>query len=380
MRTPNRPLACLLLLSFAAVSFLEILLPRGIAIWVLFIPLISLSRFTLQPGIPLLISAGASIFLFADLILVENHPLLSIAGSRRLIGVVAFFSVALIVRYVINRRRQDLHVRQSLEISARTLTKEKNKLERSNRELEQFASVAAHDLRSPIKSLRSWVNELADRLGSAPRDTGTAQALHIIGQSAQRADELVEDILQIARVQASVSNTESINLNDVVAEILSVLKPEIDNVGARISASEMPSVIGNRTYLTSVFSNLIRNALAYRHPERRVEIQLGFKESRDQFEFYVEDNGIGVPSDKTAEIFEMFKRLQGEQVARGNGIGLAFCKKVVELAGGRIWVRSQLGQGSTFFFTYPKTLQTATSAPSPRETPSLTGGPPDSLV
>jgi light-regulated signal transduction histidine kinase (bacteriophytochrome) len=247
----------------------------------------------------------------------------------------------------------ELKTKLALEETAAILAKERLQLERSNQELEQFAGVAAHDLRSPIATIFSWADML-NHLLPPPRTAELDQAVDIIRNNAKKACDLVDDVLRIARVNVSVSHIDVIDLNRTLSEILVTLQREIKDVQTKIHIGPLPTVQGNQTYMASIFSNLIRNALIYRDKTRTPEITVGYTEHIDSYEFFVKDNGIGIDPKFTGRIFEMFKRLNSEKEYPGTGIGLAFCKKVVELSGGKIWVDSAPGQGSTFFFTYPK--------------------------
>ncbi len=346
-----RKTTILILIALVLIAAVEAMLPPGAAIWVLFIPTIALSIFTQRPKVPIILAAFCSIWIFFDHFLFEiNSDSLDVL-IRRTIGSSAIFVVAFIVRYAILVNLNELKTKLELEKTASDLAKEKLKLERSNRELEQFAGVAAHDLRSPIATIYSWVDML-DHLSPPPRNPELDQAMTIIKNNAKKAGDLIDDVLEIARVNVSVSNIVQIDLNRTLSDVLVTLQQQIN--GAKILVDPLPTVQGNQTYMASIFSNLIRNALIYRDKTRTPEITIGYAEQMDTFEFFVKDNGIGIDPKFTDRIFEMFKRLHGEKEYPGTGIGLAFCKKVVELSGGKIWVDSQPGQGSTFRFTYPK--------------------------
>lgn len=235
------------------------------------------------------------------------------------------------------------------------LAQEKAKLERSNRELEQFAGVAAHDLRAPLKSMRGWVDML-DYLTPKPHPPELVKALEFIRRNTCKAERLIDDLLQVARINITGIEPTEVDLDQVLSNLLLVLKEEIDESHARVECDHLPTVTGNPSHLESVFSNLIQNALTYHDPERAPRISISSRDLGDSYEFSVTDNGIGIKPEDTDRIFEMFKRLHNDSEHPGTGIGLAYCKKVVELCGGRIWVRSKPGQGSTFFFVYPKRL------------------------
>ncbi len=223
----------------------------------------------------------------------------------------------------------------------------------SNTELEQFAGVAAHDLRAPIKAMNSWADMLERRLPQ-PRDEETEQAIGFIKFNSQKAEQLIDDLLQVARANAANLEMNPVPLEKMVADVIRVLQDKIESSGADVSVGRLPIVIGNQTYLEGLFSNLIGNALVYRHRDRAPKISISCRELPRFYEFSIKDNGIGIVEKYNDRIFQMFNRLHSESEYPGTGIGLAFCKKVVEQCGGKIWVSSVPGEGSTFYFTYPR--------------------------
>jgi signal transduction histidine kinase len=233
------------------------------------------------------------------------------------------------------------------------LAREKIKLERTNRELEQFAAVAAHDLRSPLTSMLGWIGVLR-RLVPVGKDEKVDQAIEFIGVNTQKAEALIGDLLEVARVNVSTSKVESVDLNKLVNHVDTVLNPCIKEKQAEIHVGPLPTVRGCSSLLEGLFSNLIRNAITYRHKDRAPKISIECSATPGNYEFTVSDNGMGIEPEYAKRIFEMFYRLHGESEYTGTGIGLAFCKKVVELYGGKIWVDSIPGQGSEFHFTYPE--------------------------
>ena len=227
-------------------------------------------------------------------------------------------------------------------------------LARSNAELEQFAYVASHDLRSPLKAIINWIQMLG-HLVPKPRTVELDQAIEFIESNAEKATNLIDDLMEMARINVLSAPLSHIDLNEVVRAVLSSLEEEIQRTQAKVSFDRLPTVDGIYSYLQSVFKNLIQNALTYQDKSRRVEIEIGFKDRIYFYEFFVKDNGIGIAPNDCSSIFQMFTRLYNEkEYSAGSGIGLALSKKIVELFGGRIWVSSVPGEGSTFFFTYPK--------------------------
>jgi len=253
----------------------------------------------------------------------------------------------------------DITKKKEIELSLRKaltdLATEKIKLERSNSELEQFASIAAHDLRAPITSLMGWIG-IVDKLVPKPRDEKINKAIQFINTNAKKAEALISDLLQIARVNTSAANLDVVDVNKIIENLTLILKDLIQSSQAEINVAELPKVIGSPSQLESVFSNLIRNALTYRDDSRPPKIEISCLTKSDFYEFSVSDNGIGIAPQYKNRIFEMFKRLHPESETSGTGIGLAYCKKIVELYGGKIWVESTPQKGSTFYFTYPVSI------------------------
>ena len=242
---------------------------------------------------------------------------------------------------------------RNLEIRQNSLQRSNDQLERSNRELEQFAYVASHDLQSPLKSLVNWVQMLEIHLPQ-PRSEELAQAIKFIEANSRKAISHIKGIMDMAKVGSSSVTVNSVDLNVIISGIKNILEQEILDARAKIYCPILPIVEGNNTFLEAVFKNILHNAILYRCQSRNLEIQIGFKEQLTYYEFFVKDNGIGIDSIFLTRIFQMYTRLnEEEEYPGGTGIGLAFTKKIIEKFGGKIWLQSVLGEGSTFFFTYP---------------------------
>jgi PAS domain S-box-containing protein len=250
----------------------------------------------------------------------------------------------------------DITKRKEIEISLRKamedLAQEKIKLERSNYELNQFASIAAHDLRAPITSMLGWIG-IIDKLIPKPREDKIVKAINFITFNAKKADALISDLLALARLNTETIKIEPVDLEKVFKNVVAVLKEPIDSANAKITHSPLPKINGCLSHFDSLLTNLIRNALTYRHNSRPPRIDISCQEHHNFYQFSVKDNGIGIAPQYKDRIFEMFKRLNSENECAGTGIGLSYCKKIVELHGGQIWVESTPDEGSTFYFTYP---------------------------
>lgn|GEM_PF-5248158 len=228
-------------------------------------------------------------------------------------------------------------------------------LRRSNNELENFAGVAAHDLRSPIAAISSWLDVL-DAGIPVPRSIEIDQEIGFIRLNAKKALDLIQDILELSRLNSSSVQVEAVDLNRTVSNVLGVLAKDIAAASAEVHVNLLPVVRGIPSQLECIFANLIRNALTYRSKERTPVISVGYVDFVDHYQFFVRDNGIGIDPKFADRIFGMFTRLHSADQYPGTGIGLAYCKKSVELAGGKIWVTSVPGEGSVFYFTHPHRL------------------------
>ncbi|NLV32833.1 MAG: GAF domain-containing protein [Acidobacteria bacterium] len=238
-------------------------------------------------------------------------------------------------------------IRMQGELSLRHTAEE---LARSNRDLEQFAYVSSHDLREPLRTVTGFVQILEDRY----RDQLDARAHEYIGfavDGARRMQQLIDDLLAYARVGSALSIQPG-NARDSLDRALDALKGMIGESGAVITTDSMPVVHADATLLCQVFQNLVENAIKFRSADP-LRIHVGARRERGGWLFRVTDNGIGMEREHGERIFVIFKRLHSREKYPGTGIGLALCKKIVERHGGRIWVESEPGRGSTFYFTLP---------------------------
>ena len=219
---------------------------------------------------------------------------------------------------------------------------------RSNEDLQRFAYVAAHDLRSPLNSALSLATLLERRLkGRLNEDEANIQALLI--QSMKRLGLLMQDILTYSELSNAAPPQTLVPIEESLHIALANLQHHIENNQADISLGTLPNISGDRTQIAMVFQNLIGNALKYRSAQAP-RIRIDAVQKGNQWQVSVSDNGQGFDAQYADQIFEPFKRLHGPDVP-GSGIGLATCKRIVERAGGSIWAESQPGVGSTFYFT-----------------------------
>ncbi|HLA81236.1 MAG TPA: CHASE3 domain-containing protein [Thermoleophilia bacterium] len=253
-----------------------------------------------------------------------------------LVGVALF----LILRELEERKRAQAELAQQAQ-----------ELARSNDELEQFAYVASHDLQEPLRMVASYTQLLAKRYrGKLDSDADEFIAYAVDG--ATRMQELINDLLAYSRISTIGSPREPTDCSGVLGRVLTDLKVAIEESGAVVTHGTLPEVMGDATQLQQVFQNLISNAIKFRGQEPP-RIHVSCERSGDDWLFSVRDNGIGIDPQYADQLFVIFRRLHSKGEYPGTGIGLAICRRVVERHGGRIWLESELGKGSTFFFTLP---------------------------
>jgi PAS domain S-box-containing protein len=230
------------------------------------------------------------------------------------------------------------------------------KLERSNADLEQFAYIASHDLQEPLRMVTGFLGLLKEQY-AGQLDSDADDFIGFAVDGAKRMQTLISDLLEYSRVSTRAQPFEPTDCNQVFRQTLRDLQLAIEDHAAVVTSDPLPIVLADPAQMGQLFLNLIGNALKY-HGERPPVVHVSAREplevSHGQvWEFSVRDNGIGIDPKDHKRVFGMFQRLHGRGEYEGSGIGLAVCKKIVERHGGRIWVESQVGQGSTFFFTLP---------------------------
>ena len=246
------------------------------------------------------------------------------------------------------------HDELELRVSERTkeLAFANQILEQSNLELKQFAYIASHDLQSPLRSISGFVQllkmEYEDKLSEEAVDW-IRRTVQSIGQM----QTLIRDLLSYSRVDARSVPFTQIPFLDIVNDALTLLESSIRDSGGRVTWDQLPVIMGDRSQLVQLIQNLIGNGLTYRG-DKPPHIHLSAERSGKEWVFSVCDNGIGIDPKHYEQIFEIFKRLHDQKDYPGTGIGLAVCRRVVIRHGGRIWVQSEPGHGSTFFFTIPE--------------------------
>ena len=254
----------------------------------------------------------------------------------------------------------ELHEWRQTESALRQTTEE---LARSNHDLEQFASLAAHDLQEPLHSIQVFADLLRIKHGASLSEQGRVY-LNRVTRAASRMQQLIEGLLLYSRIDVPSTKGQSLSLNNIVQEILADLEAHIHETQAEIHVGDLPSIYGDALHVRQLVQNLIANGLKFHKPgvppvvcitglviQDRRHASTGKSKNLCQIE--IQDQGIGIPEAHVEEIFGMFKRLHRKDAFEGTGIGLAVCQRIVDQCGGTISVRSTLGEGSTFTVTLP---------------------------
>jgi light-regulated signal transduction histidine kinase (bacteriophytochrome) len=223
-------------------------------------------------------------------------------------------------------------------------------LRRSNEELRRFASVVSHDLQEPLRMVTSYMQLLKRDLGENLTDR-QSEFLEFAIDGGRRMSALIQDLLAYSRVTSAEPRREDVDCNEVVDEVKANLRASIEESGATIISGPLPRLTADKSQIRQLCQNLLSNAIKYRG-QRPPVVEVNAERSGNHWLFSVADNGVGIDNEQREQIFAMFSRLHDRTIP-GTGIGLAICQRVVERFGGKIWVESQKGQGSTFYFTFP---------------------------
>jgi PAS domain S-box-containing protein len=242
----------------------------------------------------------------------------------------------------------DITGRKRVEEALKEKTEE---LARSNKDLEQFAYVASHDLQEPLRMVTSYVQLLARRY-QGKLDSDADEFIGFAVDGAVRMRKLINDLLTYSRVGTQGKDLSPTDSEAVLAQSVNDLKVAIEENGALVTHAPLPMVMADRPQLGQLFQNLIGNAIKFRGNELP-HVHISANRNGNGWTFSVRDNGIGIAAEYSERIFIIFQRLHNRQEYAGTGIGLAICKKIVERHGGHIWVESNVGKGATFYFTLP---------------------------
>jgi len=233
----------------------------------------------------------------------------------------------------------------------RELVEKTRRLKESNKKLEEFSYHVSHDLKQPIRTIRAFTQMLLEDYSDRLDEQGITH-IKTLQRSSERMDRLISDLLKLASIGTKREPLEAVEVGPLLEGVCEDLGALLEGVELELP-DEMPTIMANGTRTAELFANLISNAVKYNDkPKKRVEI--GWEEEADEFVFFVRDNGVGIDPRYREKIFELFERLDSTDDSESTGAGLAICKRIVSELGGRIWVESEVGRGSTFYFSVPK--------------------------
>ena len=242
--------------------------------------------------------------------------------------------------------------RQQLEREIAAHEKTLSALERANTALRHFTDAASHDLKAPVRSIRGFLHALHEDVGNQ-LDPQALDYLVRSMKSAERMDSLIDALLAYARLQRTLES-ERVSVTDLIEQVRGELHDELVRSGGQLETTVLPDVQGDPDRLYQLFLNLVGNALKYRRPGVAPRIRVSAETHGTECSFCVEDNGIGIDPAHRAQIFQAFFRSDAQRQYKGSGLGLAICQQVIEQHNGRLWVESECGQGSRFYFTLPR--------------------------
>lgn len=289
----------------------------------------------------------------------ETRVIALAVGSMAGIMIGIHESRALTREREINEQNEELkRTKEKLEQQNRELESVREELKKtvrevkaSNERLEHFAYIASHDLQEPLRMVSSYLTLIDQRYGDKLDDDGV-EFLEFAIDGADRMRAMIDGLLEYSRVETKGEPFDTVELTSILADVRQDLQSKITEKDARITTEMLPRTVGDSSQLRQLFQNLLENAIIYCDDEQP-EIHVTAESAGDEWILSVSDNGIGIHSDDTNRVFQMFQRLHTHQERPGSGIGLALCQRIVERHGGEIWVESEPGKGSTFSFTLP---------------------------
>jgi signal transduction histidine kinase len=294
----------------------------------------------------------ASILLIAGFVVHVDFMVNPLIGINRLPALILIWLTAFLIETFKYRNRLNEQIRSKLD---EEVTLKTQALHLKNKELEQFVYFASHDLQEPLRTISSFIGRLQISLSSGLDETGK-KSMRYISEAAVRMSELIRQLLDFSRI-GNQSELEIINCNEIVEEVKSDLQLQISQSNATIQSAMLPVLTGYRTELRLLFQNLISNALKFKRECTAPILVINAKKKNGKWLFSFADNGLGIKSADQDRIFAIFQRLHPREEFEGTGVGLSHCRKIAEIHHGSMWVESEEGHGSTFYFTIDQSLK-----------------------
>jgi light-regulated signal transduction histidine kinase (bacteriophytochrome) len=325
----------------------DVLTPMGVADWLLYlIPLFIASR-VLKPSYVLLFASVCTILIVVGLFFPSSHEGdVTQAIINRNIGV---FTLWVITFLMIKSKQAEERI---IELNKR-LNDHVKKSEALNKELEAFSYSVSHDLRAPLGLIHGLIYLLSEKYSPTLDEEGR-EYIRLMQTSSERMKESINALLDMSRLGRSEMQKKKVNLNSLVSEIIRETQEQMKERKIIWEIDELPDVDGDRSLLRLAMVNLVSNAVKFTSTRPQSEIKIGCKDEGDKFTFSVTDNGVGFDMQYVDKLFGVFQRLHTEDEFEGTGIGLANVKRIIARHGGSVWAEGAVGQGATFYFTFPK--------------------------
>ncbi len=285
------------------------------------------------------------------LMVIETYRKVAAGGEDVNLGLVEYSNHMVAGTYECSIHHIQKHYVYVMLRNVTQLEKTKNDLEARNKELTQFTSIASHDLKEPLNSISGIIQLLREEY-EGKFDEQADELLSFISQANERMVNVINSLLDYGRLGKEKEKTV-VNCNELIEVIQQDFSVKLKESQATVEVDELPELLGYKTELRLLFQNLISNAIKFKKPGEKPVVRISATK-KDEWTFAVTDNGIGIDEKHQDKIFSIFKRLHSEAEYEGFGIGLAHCKKIVQLHNGKIWVESAAGEGSTFYFTIPQ--------------------------
>ena len=270
--------------------------------------------------------------------------------------VVVIFETGQLVTIDILKKQKAILVKQSEEIAQKNLELQaiEERLRETNQDLENFAFAASHDLKEPLRMIGMYTQLTKKRL-DAQLDNSSREFMGYVTDGVGRMQSLLDSLLDYSRLGKNKNELKDIDLNDTIFLVIHNLMPSMKETNAAVTSNPLPTVKASSFEMIQLFQNLIANSIKFRREGVSPNIKIIANETlTGDFLFTVADNGIGIPESHQERVFKIFERLHSRSDYEGSGIGLATCKKIIQSSGGKIWLESTEGVGTTFYFTLPK--------------------------
>jgi signal transduction histidine kinase len=251
---------------------------------------------------------------------------------------------------ILQRNKEIRNSNIALENANSALQQKAEELKRSNEDLSRFAATASHDIKAPFRSVGGYLEIIRQKIGDLNKDPELKEAFSRIAASRERIATLLDDLLDFSEIAQNQQPFTKVDLNKVLEDVIKNLEFNIrDKKASVVINGRLPEITGHYSLLIQLFQNLIANAIKF-HEKREPLVSISFSKLKNGFQFSVKDNGIGIEKEYFEQIFNVFARLHTRAEYAGSGLGLAICQRIVERHGGKIWVESEPGQGTTFHF------------------------------